>query len=279
MKTDKFLLALVGCLFFISCDKGYKGFEKAESGLYYKFYLENTTKHVPDYDEIISIFMTIQTENDSFVQEPKHITIVMQKPKFKGDIFDALALMHEGDSATFIINAKQYYDKYNYSQIPSFVKDDKTMLWFTIKVDSILSFEQYQTIINNIRQENELKDMLSYMQQNNISASSSTSGLFYSETKAGTGNSPKPGQFCTVNYTGTLLDGTLFDSSIGREPFSFQLGAGQVIQGWEEGVAMMKKNGKATLIIPSHLAYGERSMGNIPAYSPLVFEVELIDIK
>jgi FKBP-type peptidyl-prolyl cis-trans isomerase len=279
MKTNKFLLALLGCLFLISCDSGYKGFEKAESGLYYKFYIENTTKHVPEYDEIVSILMSIQTENDSFVQESKHITTVMQRPKFRGDIFDALALMHEGDSATFIINAKQYYNIYNYGQIPPFVKDDKTMLWFTIKVDSTLSFEQYQSIVNNTRQENELKTIVSYMQQNNIIASPSTSGLYYIETKAGTGNNPKQGQFCTVNYTGTLFDGTLFDSSIGREPFSFQLGAGQVIQGWEEGVAMMKKNGKATLIIPSHLAYGERNMGNIPSYSPLIFEVELIDIK
>jgi peptidylprolyl isomerase len=77
-----------------------------------------------------------------------------------------------------------------------------------------------------------------------------------------------------------LLDGTVFDSSQGREPFAFQLGEGQVIKGWDEGIALMQKGGKALLLIPSHLAYGERGAGDmIPPYSPLLFEVELIDFK
>jgi FKBP-type peptidyl-prolyl cis-trans isomerase len=85
---------------------------------------------------------------------------------------------------------------------------------------------------------------------------------------------------CTVNYKGMLLDGTVFDSSEGREPFTFQLGQGQVIKGWDEGIALMQKGTKALLIIPSALAYGDRGAGDmIPPYSPLVFEVEMIDFK
>jgi FKBP-type peptidyl-prolyl cis-trans isomerase len=280
MKTIKLLITVVlGCAFFISCNSGYKGYEKSKTGLYYKFYVENATRHLPEDNEIVSIIMGIKTENDSIIQETKYITTVMQKPRFKGDIFDALALMHEGDSAIFIINARQYYTTYNYGQVPAFVQDDKTMLWFTIKIDTIMSFAEYEASVNNARQENEKNTIITYMQQNNIVANPLPSGMYYLETKAGKGESPKQGQFCTLNYTGKLLDGTIFDSSIGREPFSLQLGAGQVIRGWEEGIAMMKKNGTAILIIPSHLAYGERSVGNIPPYSPLIFEVELLDIK
>ncbi len=279
MKITKLSCILAGSILLASCGNKYKGFEKSESGLYFKFHVENPTRHVPEKDEIVSMMMSIQTENDSLIQEPRHISTVMSIPKFKGDIFDALSRMHEGDSATFIINAKQYYNMYNYGQVPSFVKDEKTMLWFTIKIDSIISYQQYQSVVANIRQENERKAITAYMEQNNITSTPLPSGLYYIETKAGKGNVPKAGQFCTVNYTGKLLNGTVFDSSEGRDPFSFQLGTGQVIAGWDEGIAMMKKNGKALLIIPSHLAYGERNTGSIPPYSPLVFQVELTDIK
>jgi FKBP-type peptidyl-prolyl cis-trans isomerase len=279
MKAKKLLIAIASCVFLISCDNGYEGYEKTATGLYYRFYVENTTRHVPEENEILSILMRIQTEKDSIVQETKQMKIAMQKPKFKGDIFEALSLMHEGDSASFIINAKQYYNIYHYGQVPSFVKDDKTMLWFTVKIDTIMSVEEYQSFVNRARYEKELNDIAAYLQQNNIIASPLSSGLYYIETKAGQGSTPKTGQSCSVNYTGKLLDGNVFDSSVGRGPFDFQLGLGQVIPGWEEGIAMMKKNGSATLIVPSYLGYGERNMGNIPPNSTLIFEVELIDIK
>jgi len=78
-----------------------------------------------------------------------------------------------------------------------------------------------------------------------------------------------------------LLDGTVFDSSIERgEPFPFPLGQGQVIKGWDEGIAMMKKGGKALFIIPSSIAYGDRGAGDlIPPYTPLLFEVELVNFQ
>jgi len=267
------------CLLFASCSNKYKGFEKSESGLYYRFHVENLTNRVPEKDEIVSMSMSIRTERDSLIQEFKQFSTAMQSPKFKGDVYDALSMMHEGDSATFIINAIQYYNMYNYGQVPSFVKNDKTMLWVTIKVDGTMSYQQYQTAKENKRQEDELNAIAAYMEQNNIKANSLPSGLYYIETKVGKGNFPKTGQSCTVNYTGKLLDGTVFDSSVGREPFSFQLGVRQVIPGWDEGVALMKKTGKSIFIIPSYLGYGERGAGSIPPYSPLVFEVELLDVK
>jgi FKBP-type peptidyl-prolyl cis-trans isomerase len=282
MNIKKLLCVVAGGLLLVSCGNKneYEGFEKSETGLYYKFYVENTGKHVPEKDEIVSMSMSIRTEKDSLVQELRQIPTVMQQPKFKGDIFDALSLMHEGDSAVFIINAKQYYNVYNYGQVPAFVKDENTMLWVAIKVDKVISYQQYQADIENQRQENEQKAIAAYLEANNIKATPLPSGLYYIETKAGKGNFPKQGQDCSVHYTGKLLNGTVFDSSISRgEPFPFPLGAGRVIRGWDEGIALMKKSGKAILVIPSYLAYGERNMGDIPPYSPLVFEVELVDVK
>jgi FKBP-type peptidyl-prolyl cis-trans isomerase FkpA len=96
----------------------------------------------------------------------------------------------------------------------------------------------------------------------------------------GSGHSPRAGQSVTVHYTGWLTDGTKFDSSVDRvEPFSFVLGAGQVIQGWDEGVATMKVGDKVRLTIPPEKAYGDRGFpGAIPANATLIFEVELISI-
>lgn len=107
------------------------------------------------------------------------------------------------------------------------------------------------------------------------------SGLKYYDIKTGTGDSPAAGQIVVVHYTGWLEDGTEFDSSVDSgQPFSFQLGAGDVIPGWDEGVATMKVGGKRQLIVPASLAYGEAGAGNvIPPNATLIFEVELIEIQ
>ena len=279
MKTKKIIIVLIIAVFASSCERGYKGFEKTSTGLYYQFHVQNSTNHIPVNNEIVSMTISIKTENDSLVQETKQITTAMQSPKFKGDIFDALSIMHEKDSATFIINARQYYNSYSYGQIPSFVKDDNTMLWFTIKIDSIVTYEQFQLAALHTKYEQETKAIEQYLQEQNLNASPLENGLYYIETKKGNGEFPKDGQTCVMNYTGTFLDGTVFDSSIGREPFEFQLGRGMVIKGWDFGVAMMQPGGKAILALPSHLAYGERGAGSIPANTPLIFEVELLNIK
>jgi peptidylprolyl isomerase len=106
------------------------------------------------------------------------------------------------------------------------------------------------------------------------------SGLKYVDIKEGTGPIPQTGQNVTVHYTGTLEDGTKFDSSRDRNnPFSFRLGAGQVIRGWDEGISTMKVGGQRQLIIPPDLGYGSRGVGPIPPNSTLIFDVELLRVS
>jgi FKBP-type peptidyl-prolyl cis-trans isomerase FkpA len=109
----------------------------------------------------------------------------------------------------------------------------------------------------------------------------STTGLQYEDMQEGTGQAAKAGDTVEVHYTGWLKDGTKFDSSHDRkQPFSFALGAGRVIKGWDEGVAGMKVGGKRKLTIPPQLGYGSRGAGNaIPPNADLIFEVELLRIK
>jgi peptidylprolyl isomerase len=112
-----------------------------------------------------------------------------------------------------------------------------------------------------------------------------SSGLKITDSKVGTGASPKPGQTCVMHYTGWLYEngakGKKFDSSVDRgQPFEFVIGARQVISGWDEGVATMKVGGKRTLIIPPDLGYGARgAAGTIPPNATLIFDVELLGVK
>ena len=106
------------------------------------------------------------------------------------------------------------------------------------------------------------------------------------DTVAGTGKEAVAGNTAVVNYTGWLYQpdaqlqhGAQFDSSIGRAPFSFQLGGGQVIKGWDEGVKGMKVGGKRTLIVPAAMGYGAGGMGPIPPNATLIFDVELLEVR
>ncbi|MBU1117842.1 FKBP-type peptidyl-prolyl cis-trans isomerase [Patescibacteria group bacterium] len=105
--------------------------------------------------------------------------------------------------------------------------------------------------------------------------------LIIEDITIGTGSEVKAGDTVVMHYSGTLEDGTKFDSSYDRgEPFETQIGVGQVIKGWDEGVPGMKVGGKRKLTIPSELAYSERGAGNvIPPFATLIFEVELLQIK
>ena len=106
-----------------------------------------------------------------------------------------------------------------------------------------------------------------------------SSGLKITELTIGDGQEANPGNNVSVNYRGTLDNGKEFDSSYGRGPFEFSLGAGMVIKGWDEGVAGMKVGGKRKLVIPPELGYGSRGIGPIPPNSVLTFEVELLGVK
>ena len=107
-----------------------------------------------------------------------------------------------------------------------------------------------------------------------------STGLKYIVLNTGSGVRAENGKSVSVNYTGWLTDGKVFDSSVGKEPIEFILGNGQVIRGWDEGIALMSVGDKYRLIIPSELAYGERAVGDIiPANSTLIFDTELMSVN
>ncbi len=124
--------------------------------------------------------------------------------------------------------------------------------------------------------EAEIADRNKYLADNNINVKPTSTGLYYIETKKGTGLKPREGLDVEVKYTGKFLNGKVFDSS---DSFHFIFNTESVIQGWNEGIGYMRKGGKATLIIPSKLAYGAYGNATIPKYSTLVFDIELINVQ
>lgn len=121
-----------------------------------------------------------------------------------------------------------------------------------------------------------LGDNFFSMPQQNTSGT--TGGLVVQDQTVGTGAGAQVGDTVTVNYTGKLADGTVFDTSVGRQPFTFTIGANQVIQGWDLGLRGMQAGGTRTLVIPPEMAYGAQGVGPIPPNATLTFEVQLISI-
>ena len=148
---------------------------------------------------------------------------------------------------------------------------------------SQLTMEQCQQVymtFNERKTENLAEEGVAFLQENasKEGVETTASGLQYKILQAGTGEFPTAESTVTVHYTGTLIDGTVFDSSVERgEPISFPLSG--VIPGWTEGVQLINVGGKIELTIPYELGYGERGSGPIPPRSVLVFEVELISIE
>jgi len=279
-----------------SCNKSdFDGYTKAENGLHYKFinHDENGLKaSVGDGISFKYLFRLFSKDsvlvNSSLVSEDgTGITkFIMPESSFTGSIEDALMMMSANDSASFIVNADSFFLKTNrLTELPPFVKPGDF-----IKAEiKMVEIKTKAEIDENIRKQKEEIEKLSgleqpkidaYVAENKITVKPTASGLYFIETQKGKGPLAKVGELVTVQYKGTLLDGTPFDSSYGRpEPFQFVLGMQQVIAGWDEALQLMAKGGKAKILLPSSIAYGGRAAGPIPPYSPLLFEVELVDIS
>jgi len=200
---------------------------------------------------------------------------------------EALTLMSKGSKANAIVpSALAFGDKGRGQMVAPY-----TTLVYELELLDFMSkaqFEKEQEAEKKKAEDTKAKAkqeemglLQKYIKDNNITAKPTASGLYYIEKTKGTGASPVAGKTVKVHYTGTLLNGTKFDSSFDRkQPYEFVLGQGQVIKGWDEGIALMKKGGKARLVVPSSLGYGENGrMPTIPPSATLVFEVELIDFK
>jgi FKBP-type peptidyl-prolyl cis-trans isomerase len=285
----KNLKIIIACLLFASFAQAQKAVKYSKSkttGLSYVMHKSNKGPKLK-LEDVVTLNLKYSTSKDSLVFDSwkmgKPIQLKIAKASFKGDLMDGLTLLTVGDSASFLINADSLFTKTFGAPRPAFI-DSSSFLSFTVKVistttDAALKAEELKAEKENAMKENEV--IAKYIADKQITPSKSSSGLMYIITEPGSGEQAQAGKTVKVHYTGRLLDGTKFDSSLDRnDPIEFKLGQGMVIKGWDEGIALLKVGGKALLIIPSNLAYGSRGAGGvIPPFSPLTFEVELVSVQ
>jgi FKBP-type peptidyl-prolyl cis-trans isomerase FkpA len=299
-------VTLVSC----SQDSKFNGFTKSETGLYYKFYNHAEGGANPKIGDVLKLQYEFKLErNDSLLLDSKQgsadgsgfAQIGLQRVTFAGSLEDGILMMSKGDSASFIVPADSFFLKtMQLNELPKFLaKGDHIKA--NVKLGEIMSKEMVEADRQKQMEEQQakMKEMADkeqplldkYLADNKITTKPTESGLIFIELKKGAGPKPKANDLVEVNYVGRLLDGTVFDTSIESiakennqynpqrpyEPIKFQLGVRQVIPGWDEGIAMLNKGGKAKFIIPSRIAYGPNPAGPIPPYSSLVFEVELVN--
>jgi FKBP-type peptidyl-prolyl cis-trans isomerase FkpA len=261
-------------------------FQTTASGLKYKFYKDSAGPNAK-LDDILITHMILKTAKDSILRstfsEGQPIQAMVSKPTFRGSLEEAFTLLSPGDSALFFISADSLFEKTIRAPMPPMIEKG-TFLKFILKVEKVydqeqMRREQMEKEARQIKADSVL--ITNYIKTNGLAAQRTPSGLYYVQTQKGNGESPKTGQTVQVHYTGKLLNGNIFDSSVQRgTPFEFTLGMGQVIKGWDEGIAMMKVGEKGSLLIPSSLAYGPSGAGgSIPPNSVLIFDVELLGIK
>lgn len=265
------------------CNTKEVSFKTTESGLKYKFYVKNENSEKVNLYDIVTVYMNYRTQDSVLFKGGNNKIPFQVAPKFEGDLMEGILMMHNGDSATFAMDTKIFFvQMMGYPDVPAEFANEKE-LFFDVKVIEIKPENDMQKASRLQMEEqknNEQLEITKYLTENSITVQPTSSGLYYILVSEGTGSQPVAGKKVKVHYTGTFLNGEKFDSSYDRnEPLEFPLGTGSVIPGWDEGISMMKVGGKARLIIPSKIAYGDQDRGPIKAYTPLAFEVELVDVE
>jgi FKBP-type peptidyl-prolyl cis-trans isomerase FkpA len=219
--------------------------------------------------DILVIELTYGTADSvlfSSINYGRPIYLQVTNPAYRGSIEEGLVMLGAGDSATFFLPADSVYQRIFNQSLPEGIAAGSEM-YFSIGVLAI---------------RNEERDLEKYLEKENITAKPRPSGLYILPQIEGKGKMAIPGKKVRVHYTGSLLDGFVFDDSRERnEAFSFELGDDNLIDGWNEGVAKMKEGDRVRLIVPSYLAYGPKGAGNglIPPYSTLIFDIELLSVE
>lgn len=300
MKKNLMLFA-VAAIGLASCNGGFK---QGDGGLLYNIVDDKTTPVIKGGDFISANIIT-KTDGDSVLYSSydagKPVAFAMPvKLPYKGDVYSALLMMSEGDSAVIKINADSLFKK-NLPKPPGF---KGKYIIYEVKVNKViqkgnLTDQLFSTKVEDYfkAEAAKVKDLepgkiSKYIADNKLDVTKTDSGLYYQITTPGTGPVPAKGDTVVVNYTGKFLNGKVFDTSFKEvaqqakifnpmqpyKPIHIPVGVGGVIPGWDQGLRLLNKGSKATFVVPSSLAYGERGMQAIGPYTPLAFTVEILDI-
>lgn len=283
--SGQFFLYLLILIVVTSCNKDKDGFSRTESGLLYKFIKSNAGPK-PELGDIMEMDIIYLTDTDSILFDSKaksdSFTVEKVDPTFIGGVEEGFAMMSVGDSALFKASADSIFEKTFHSTLPGYLTPGR-FITFKVKLKNIIPKSVHDSLkiardVASRREEFERIEL--FLQQNEMDVMPTKNGVYMATSKSGTGEFPAKGDTVYVNYTARLLDGTIFDQAVNTDPpFSFVVGNGMVIEGWEECIPFLNKGSVARLVIPSDLAFGDQQKGVVKPYSTLVFDVEILDVK
>jgi len=290
------------------CQSVDKDFSTLPTGLQYKFYDQHLDSTIVLSGDMVTADVVFKTHDTTFFVSSRDLTVPYQfeilSPCFPGDIYEAFLMMSKGDSATFILKGDSLFLRdFEIQELPEFI-DSTTLVYMDVRLTDILPREQllkekeaYKERVSLMLKElkeKESSDIQHYLAQHDVTVKPTSSGLYYIELIRGNGPKVEPGKNVKINYSAMFINGEIFETTIQEAamkynifdslmvylPFEFIQGDSAAIEGWNEGLSYMREGGKAKLIIPSALAYGEEGIeGYIPPYSPLLYEIEVLEVK
>ncbi len=274
-------MMIIGSLMLSACKGGlYKGFKKSDSGMYYRTITKNADGQVPQMGDILFLTVSCHSNNDSINNseffksfENRDMTDMLGESYYTHDLQEAYAMMKEGEEKEFILKADSFFlVGFDPTSIPSVVSSED-VLYIKLKLNRVATIEELMT--------EEADIIAKYVQDNNITATPTEDGLYIEEIEAGTGNVVDSNNTILVNITlKDLKTDTIINSSAEMgtgEPLKFIYGQQPLLPVLDKSIATMKKGGKYKVICPDRMAY-QGKYPNIPLCTPMLFEIELIDI-
>lgn len=283
-------LILATIVFIAGCNSGgLGGYDQTASGLYYKYHSHTNDTVTPVLGDLLTLYMSYGTK-DSTVFNSKltpggdELIIPLEKPGYPGDIYEALAMMKVGDSASFITQADSFYLVTARARaVPAFIDTVDNKIYFEVKMLSAQNqaeFDAAEEEKNKVLRENEKKSLQEYIDNNNITVQPVPSGFYFIESKSGSGRTPKEGDWMKINFEVKMMDGTmLYSTWENGNPMDVEVGKQFDTQAVTEALTMMKEGSVADLIVPSELAFGkEGRQPMIPPFSTILYKIEVIDL-
>ncbi|MDR1951794.1 MAG: FKBP-type peptidyl-prolyl cis-trans isomerase [Bacteroidales bacterium] len=295
----KILLATVALLMIASistsCQRGeLKGFKRTKTGLNYKFYVKTDSPKAKIGDLVIGEFWVYEGGELVFTNEGNPDLIVqVEDSHYPGDFMEAFRMMGAGDSVAFAFSLDTI-KKYNPGMPPG---DPETKyMHYTFKITGIYNEFEYGAKMEEDQitgEAEEAEKLEAYINEKGITVKPNSDGVYVIVHTRGNGAVAANEKTVSLNYIGSLVDGTVFDASYENiaqqhdiynpqrsyEPLNFRVGTSDIIPGMANAVEGMRVGTKATLVIPSRMAYGPRTAGSIPAFATLIFDVEIVGVK
>lgn len=282
-------MIVAGAAMLAACGSGdMKGYKQTENGLYYRFEQQDKNAQQVQEGDVLVGEMTIRLDTTVLRTNVGRTERLMPAiPTYDGVLHEGILMMHLGDKATFAIEADSMAKFMQPNQMPPMYEKGKGMkFYYEINLQDIVTKEEFAAEQANYEAEMEKARtaepelIANYVKENNIKVQPNADGLYVIVKKQGKGTKVAVGRQVAIHYTGRLIDGTVFDSSVGNEPLSYVVGQMGLIRGWEEGVMGQPEGTQLQLIIPSAMGYGPQGAGQmIPPYSTLIFDLDIVSVK